>query len=449
MGRLFGTDGIRGKANTHPITAETALLVGKTTAHVLGGHSKSRRVIIGKDTRLSGYMLETAVTAGLVSMGMDVFLVGPIPTPAVAHLTRSMGTAAGFMLTASHNPADDNGIKIFGADGYKLSDELEERIEAMVLEGTVASDHIPSNQIGKAYLVEDARGRYIEYAKSSIDNLSLEGLKVALDCANGAAYFVAPLIFKELGAEVVKMGTSPDGHNINDGVGALYPEKLGQLVRETGADIGVALDGDADRVIFCDAQGRPVDGDRIMGMCALDLKRDGVLARDTLVVTTMSNLGLVESMRENGIRVEITDVGDRQVIERMRAGGFNLGGEQSGHVIFGDYTTTGDGIVTALHTLAMMQKRRKTLAELAACIHDYPQRLASLRVAAKPPLESLARLQADLALCHGEFGDGGRTLVRYSGTENKLRILVECREATRADHWIERLVATAQEEIGA
>jgi phosphoglucosamine mutase len=449
MGELFGTDGIRGTANIHPITAETALLVGKTTAFVLGQESDSKRVIIGKDTRLSGYMLETAVTAGLLSMGMDVFLVGPVPTPAVAHLTRSMATAAGFMLTASHNPADDNGIKIFGPDGYKLSDELEARIEQMVLEGSIVSDHIPSNQIGKAYLVEDARGRYIEYAKSSVDNHSLSGLKIALDCANGASYFVGPLIFRELGAEVVKMGTSPDGHNINDGVGALYPEKLGQLVRETGADVGVALDGDADRVIFCDAEGRAVDGDRVMGMCALDLKREDMLSKDTLVVTTMSNLGLLESMRENGIHVEVTDVGDRQVIERMRQGDFNLGGEQSGHVIFGDYTTTGDGIVTALHILAMMKKRQKTLAELAACIHEYPQRLRSLKVKAKPPLESLTRLQQELAACHAVFNGSGRTVVRYSGTENKLRILVECKDAPLADHWIERLVEAAQEEIGA
>jgi phosphoglucosamine mutase len=448
MGKLFGTDGIRGTANIHPITAETALLVGKTTAYVLGKHSTSKRVIIGKDTRLSGYMLETAVTAGLLSMGMDVFLVGPVPTPAVAHLTRSMGTCAGFMLTASHNPADDNGIKIFGPDGYKLSDELEGRIEEMVLEATIASDHIPSDQIGKAYLVEDARGRYIEYAKSTIDNQSLAGLKVVLDCANGAAHFVGPLIFRELGAEVVKMGTSPDGHNINDGCGALYPEKLGQLVRETGADVGIALDGDADRVIFCNAQGQPVDGDSIMGMCALDLKRDGLLAKDTLVVTTMSNLGLIEAMRQNGIRVEVTDVGDRQVIERMRQGHFNLGGEQSGHVIFGDYTTTGDGIVTALHMLAMMQKRQSSLDDLASFIHAYPQRLVAVRVQAKPPLASLPGLQTEITACQDAFGSAGRTVVRYSGTENKLRILVECKDEAMADHWTERLVDAAKEEIG-
>jgi phosphoglucosamine mutase len=449
MGDLFGTDGIRGTANTHPITAETALLVGKTAAFVLGKESKSRRVIVGKDTRLSGYMLETAVTAGLLSMGMDVFLVGPVPTPAVAHLACSMATAAGFMLTASHNPSHDNGIKIFGPDGYKLSDELERRIEEMVLAGCVASDHIPADQIGKAYTIEDARGRYIEYAKSSVDNHNLTGLKVALDCANGAAYRVGPLIFSELGADVVKMGTDPNGYNINDGVGALYPEKLGELVRESGADVGIALDGDADRVIFCDAEGNAVDGDQVMGMCALDLKQDGLLARDTLVVTTMSNLGLIESMRNNGIAVEVTDVGDRQVIERMRQHGYNLGGEQSGHVIFGDYTTTGDGIVTALHILAMMQKRQASLAELAACIHRYPQRLRSLKVKAKPPLDSLTRLQAELAACNAVFGENGRTLVRYSGTENKLRILIECKDATMADEWIERLASTAQEEIGA
>ncbi len=448
MGKLFGTDGIRGTANTHPITAETALLVGKTAGYVFGKESKSKRVIVGKDTRLSGYMLETAVTSGLLSMGMDVFLVGPMPTPAVAHLTRSMAAAAGFMLTASHNPADDNGIKIFGPDGYKLSDALEERIEQMVLAGSVVSDHIPSDQIGKAYRIEDARGRYIEFAKSSIHNHSLAGLKVALDCANGAAYFVGPLIFRELGAEVIKVAVSPDGHNINDGVGALYPESLGKLVRENGADIGIALDGDADRVIFCDAAGNAVDGDKVMAMCALDLQRDGLLAKDTLVVTTMSNLGLHETMREHGIAVEVTDVGDRQVIERMCEGGFNLGGEQSGHVIFGDYATTGDGIVTALHILAMMQKRQATLAELASVVRVYPQRLTSIKVQAKPPLESLTELQTELAACHAAFGSEGRTLVRYSGTENRLRILVECKDEAQADHWIARLQAAAEKEIG-
>ncbi|MDX9980936.1 MAG: phosphoglucosamine mutase [Lentisphaeria bacterium] len=449
MGKLFGTDGIRGTANIHPITAETALLVGKTAGYVFGKESKSKRVIVGKDTRLSGYMLETAVTSGLLSMGMDVFLVGPMPTPAVAHLTRSMAAAAGFMLTASHNPADDNGIKIFGPDGYKLSDALEERIEEMILAGSVASDHIPSDQIGKAYRIEDARGRYIEFAKSSIQNQSLDGLKIVLDCANGAAYFVGPLIFRELGAEVVKMATSPDGHNINDGVGALHPEELGRMVRETGADLGVALDGDADRVIFCDAAGNAVDGDKVMGMCALELKRGGKLAKDTLVVTTMSNLGLHEAMRANGIAVEVTGVGDRQVLERMRVGGFNLGGEQSGHVIFGDYATTGDGIVTALHILAMMKKRGANLADLAAFMHVYPQRLAGIRVKAKPPLEGLSLLQQELAACQAAFGEAGRTLVRYSGTENRLRLLVECRDVELAEHWIARLTAAAEKEIGA
>ncbi len=449
MGKLFGTDGIRGTANIHPITAETALLVGKTAGYVFGKEAKSKRVIVGKDTRLSGYMLETAVTSGLLSMGMDVFLVGPMPTPAVAHLTRSMAAAAGFMLTASHNPADDNGIKIFGPDGYKLSDALEERIEEMILAGSVASDHIPSDQIGKAYRIEDARGRYIEFAKSSIQNQSLDGLKIVLDCANGAAYFVGPLIFRELGAEVVKMATSPDGHNINAGVGALHPEELGRMVRETGADLGVALDGDADRVIFCDAAGNAVDGDKVMGMCALELKRSGKLAKDTLVVTTMSNLGLHEAMRANGIAVEVTGVGDRQVLERMREDGFNLGGEQSGHVIFGDYATTGDGIVTALHILAMMKKRGATLADLATFMHVYPQRLAGIRVKAKPPLEGLPLLQQELAACHAAFGEAGRTLVRYSGTENRLRLLVECRDAELAEHWIARLTAAAEKEIGA
>lgn len=449
MGVLFGTDGIRGKANEYPITAEMAVQIGKAVAKVFkAGGGGSMRVLIGKDTRLSGYMLETALTSGLVSMGTDVFLVGPIPTPAVAHLTKSMGAGAGIMLTASHNPHNDNGIKIFGGDGYKLSDALEEHIEELVLQGTINSAHVTSGELGKAYRIEDARGRYIEFAKSMTGNQSLKGLKIVLDCANGAAYFLGPLIFKELGAEVVKTGVEPDGFNINEQCGALHPERIGNLVLEHGADAGIALDGDADRVIFCDENGSVVDGDRILAMCAIDLKSSGNLAKDTLVVTTMSNLGLHEAMRQHGIRVETTDVGDRNVIEQMRRGQFNLGGEKSGHVIFRDYATTGDGILSALQVLSLMRRSGRALSDLGHCMTEYPQRLESFATTAKPPLETLPRLCEVIRDAESRMGARGRVLVRYSGTENKMRVLVECPDRETTNRWTEAIVAAAKEEIG-
>jgi len=441
MQALFGTDGIRGQANCYPITPEVALQVGKAIAHVFGaaGHG-SRRAVIGKDTRLSGYMLETALTSGLVAMGMDVFLVGPVPTPAVAHLTRSMAAAVGIMLTASHNPYDDNGVKLFDADGFKLGDEIEERIAGEVLAGELSSDHIRSANIGKAYRIEDARGRYIEFAKSSIRNRSLSELKVVLDCANGAAYRIGPWIFKELGATVIKAFAEPDGYNINNGCGALHPETVGGLVREQGADVGIAFDGDADRIIFADAAGRVVDGDRILAMCASDFRQRGALRRDTLVVTTMSNLGLHEAVAREGIQVVTTDVGDRHVIDRMRADGYNLGGEKSGHVIYMDYATTGDGIITALQVLNLMKQKGASLAELADCMQEYPQKLVSVPVREKRPLEERDRLQQTLAACREALGAQGRALVRYSGTEPKLRILVEARDAAQVETWTRRLL---------
>lgn len=450
MGKLFGTDGIRGTANTYPITPEIALQVGKTIAQVFQATGAgSKKAIIGKDTRLSGYMLETAITSGLVSMGMDVLLVGPIPTPAVAHLTKSMGAAVGIMLTASHNPADDNGIKIFGADGFKLQDELESKIEELILGGEINSEHILSDKLGKAYRVDDARGRYIEFAKSTVDNESLEGLKIVLDCANGAAYSIGPLIFKELGAQLIKVNTDPDGYNINNNCGALYPENVGHLVREHGADLGVCFDGDADRVIFCDNRGTIVDGDRILGMCALDFKETGKLAGDTLVVTSMSNLGLADAMKEAGIQVEFTGVGDRYVIECMRKNGFNLGGEKSGHLIFKDFATTGDGIISALQVLKMMKRKGATLAELADCMTEYPQKLISLQVIDKKPIEELPQLSKDIEEAEAQMGEKGRVIVRYSGTENKIRLLVECSDAKVVDRWVAKMTETVKKELGA
>lgn len=445
--KLFGTDGIRGKSNQYPITPEIAMLVGKATAKVLGGGSGHKRVVLGKDTRISGYMLENAITSGLLSMGMDVLAVGPMPTPAVAHLTRSMGAVCGIMITASHNPACDNGIKIFAEDGFKLPDSVELEIEKEMLEGTLAEEGVPCENIGKAYRIEDARGRYIEYAKGSIQNLSLRGLRIVLDCANGAAYSIAPLIFRELGAEVIETAVRPDGLNINDGCGALYPENIGRLVREHRADAGIALDGDADRVIFCDANGEEVNGDRIIGMLALAYQRERKLASDTIVVTGMSNLGLMRAMKQAGINVEVTDVGDRYVIERMRGGSFNVGGEQSGHIIFMDYATTGDGIISALHVLKLMKQTGKPLAELAGFMNVFPQEIRSFGVARKTPFAELSRLPAEIDACREALGESGRTIVRYSGTENKIRILVEAEQSDDVRVWIERLSAAAREEL--
>jgi phosphoglucosamine mutase len=447
--KLFGTDGVRGRVNEFPITAEVALRMGKAVANVLRSTGPNRnRVVIGKDTRISGYMLETALTSGLVSMGMDVFLVGPLPTPAVAHLTKSMGAAAGIMITASHNPYEDNGMKIFGPDGYKLSDELEKLVERHILGDEPETAPLPPKQIGKAHRIDDARGRYIEFAKHTADNISLHGLKIVVDCGHGAAYFIAPLIFKELGAEVITTGIQPDGLNINDGCGALHPEAAGELVRKHGADLGISFDGDADRVIFTDASGNVVSGDRILALCAISLKEQGKLKHNTLVATIMSNLGLIEAMRENGIKTECTAVGDRNVIECMRKNGYSFGGENSGHLIFGDHVTTGDGILSALQVLRMMRERNATLAELAAIMHEYPTQLSNMPVASKPPLDSLPKLQELMKQATAEFGEQGRHLIRYSGTENKIRVLVEHRESKEVTSWVTRFSSAIREEIG-
>jgi phosphoglucosamine mutase len=449
MDKLFGTDGIRGQANRHPVTPECALQIGKAIGAVMEAHGHgSKRVVLGKDTRLSGYMLETALTSGLVSMGADVLLVGPVPTPAVAHLTKSLAADAGIMVTASHNPYDDNGIKIFGPAGYKLDDAAEERIARLVLSGAISSEHVRSDQIGKAHRIDDAQGRYIEFAKSTIRSEKLDPLTIVLDAANGAAYHIAPLIFAELGAGVAKIHVAPDGYNINNGCGALHPEVAGALVREKKADLGIALDGDADRVIFCDEHGRVVDGDRILGLCARDARRRGALAHDTLVCTTMSNLGLHEAMAADKIRVVTTDVGDRCVIDAMRAGGFSLGGEKSGHLIFHDYATTGDGIITALQVMRLMKAAGQPLSALAACMQEYPHRLLSLPVREKRPVADLPRLAAAVREAETAMAGRGRVLVRYSGTERKIRLLVEAREKDAVDKWLDRLRKAVEAELG-
>ncbi|MEI8242728.1 MAG: phosphoglucosamine mutase [bacterium] len=449
MDKLFGTDGIRGQANRHPITPEMALQVGKAIARAMGarGHG-SKRAVIGKDTRLSGYMIETALTSGLVSMGADVFLVGPVPTPAVAHLTKSLAADAGIMVTASHNPFDDNGIKLFSPDGYKLDDAMEAEIARLVLSGEISSEHIRSDQIGKAYRIDDASGRYIEFAKSTIRNEKLNPLTIVLDCANGAAYHIAPLIFRELGAEVVKINVAPDGYNINNNCGALHPRVVAEQVRERKADLGIALDGDADRVIFCDAHGHTVDGDRILAMCAVEFQRRGALARDTLVCTTMSNLGLHEAMARHKIGVVTTDVGDRHVIDAMRTHGFSVGGEKSGHVIFHDYATTGDGIITALQVMRLMRLKQAPLAALADCMTEYPHRIVSLPVREMLPIDTLPGLSDAIRQAGDELAANGRVLVRYSGTEKKIRLLVEAREQVLVEKWIARLTEAVRAELG-
>ena len=449
MRKLFGTDGIRGKANSYPITPEMALLVGKATAAHLGGnqYDKHRRVIVGKDTRLSGYMLETAITSGVLSVGVDVLAVGPMPTPAVAHLTKSMGAVCGIMITASHNPASDNGIKIFGADGFKLPDAVETDIEKRI-ELQDFGKPLASERIGKAFRIDDARGRYIEFTKSSIKNHSLAGLKIVVDCANGACYSIAPLVLRELGADVVEIGVQPNGSNINLKCGALYPDAMCRMVKECGADAGIALDGDADRVIFCDEKGQIVNGDQIIGMLALDYKKRGKLAGDAVVVTSMSNLGLHKAMKNAGIRVEVTDVGDRYVIERMKEGNFNVGGEQSGHIIFMDYATTGDGLISALHVLKYMKTTDKKLSELASFMQVFPQEIISLPVVEKLPLENLTLLPETIRKCNENLGDAGRIIVRYSGTENKIRLLAEAEKQEAVEWSLRQLTRAVEEEIG-
>ena len=450
MGKLFGTDGMRGKANEYPITPEVAVRLGKAIARVFGakGHG-SARAVLGKDTRLSGYMIETALTSGLVSMGMDVLEIGPLPTPAVAHLAKSMNADCGIMITASHNPSDDNGIKIFDKNGFKLPDAIEAEIEEQILGGEIDSAHIGTALLGKAYRLDDAAGRYIEFAKASIDNHSLKGLKIVLDCANGAAYRIAPPIFRELGAEVVVVAAEPDGYNINLGCGATDTAGLGELALEHGADAGIALDGDADRVIFRDGRGSEVNGDKIIAMCALDYKDSGRLKGGAVAVTSMTNLGFHKAMEEAGIGVVATDVGDRYVIEAMRSKGLNLGGEQSGHVIFMDYVTTGDGIITALHVLKLMLDRGESLAELAERVPVFPQKLESVRVARKIPVEETELLREAIKNAETALGSEGRVVARYSGTENKFRVLVEASDETLVEEWIEKIAEAAERELGA
>ncbi len=450
MGKLFGTDGIRGVANAYPMTPEVVLDVGKAVAYVFKekcGKEKPK-FVIGKDTRLSGYMLENALISGIVSVGADVLLVGPMPTPAIAHLTKSLNADAGIVLSASHNPAEDNGIKIFSEDGYKLPDNVEDEIEKHVLSGTVKTEHIKGELIGKVHRIDDARGRYIEFAKASVNSMSLKGLKIVLDCANGAAYNTAPHILSELGAEVVVLNDKPDGLNINLDCGALHPEKMMEIVKKEKADIGIALDGDADRVIVCDEKGRNVDGDHIIAICAINMKENGTLKKNHVVVTIMANKGFDIAMEKKGIKAVKTKIGDRYVVDEMRKKGYVLGGEQSGHIIFSNYTTTGDGIVSALQLLKVIKERREKLSKLAACMTPLPQVLVNVEVKEKKDISRL-KVNKNIKSAELKLGGKGRVLVRYSGTQNLCRIMIEGENKREIQKMANDIAKDMKKEIGA
>jgi phosphoglucosamine mutase len=421
--KLFGTDGIRGVANQPPMTAEVALRLGRAVARRFSGVGRRGRIVIGKDTRLSGYMLESALEAGIVSAGADVMLVGPLPTPGIAFITSSMRADAGVVISASHNPYQDNGIKIFAADGFKLPDEIEAEIEGLMEEDGRPS---PGGDIGKATRIDDAAGRYLQFLKGAFPrHKTLDGIKIVVDCAHGAAYAVAPQVFAELGAEVVPLGINPDGRNINDGCGALYPARMAEEVRRTRAALGVALDGDADRLMLCDGEGRAVDGDQVMAILGTRLLAGGALPGNTVVATVMSNLGLERALASKGGRLLRTAVGDRYVVEAMREHGYLLGGEQSGHLVFLDQSTTGDGVLAALRVLAVMVEEGTSLATLAGTMTRYPQVLLNFEVAEKRPLEELPAVGKAIASAEKALGADGRVLVRYSGTEKKARVMIE------------------------
>ncbi|TJZ94079.1 phosphoglucosamine mutase [Paracoccus gahaiensis] len=441
--KLFGTDGVRGRANTHPMTAEMALRLGAAAGRYFRRDGRNRhRVVIGKDTRLSGYMLENALTAGLTSTGMNVLLLGPVPTPAVGFLTRSMRADLGIMISASHNPAEDNGIKFFGPDGFKLSDEAEAEIEAIVASEVAPAQ--PAN-IGRAKRIDDGRGRYMEYAKTTLPSgLRLDGLKVVLDCAHGAAYRAAPDVLWELGAEVIPLGVKPDGFNINDGVGSTHPQACAKAVLAHGAHLGISLDGDADRVVIVDQTGRVADGDQIMALLAGRWAAQGRLKGGALVATVMSNLGLEHFMAAQGLRLERTQVGDRYVVERMREGGFNLGGEQSGHIVMTDYATTGDGLVAAMQVLGAMAETGLPASELVAQFDPVPQMLKNVRYAAGADPLAAEPVRRVIAEAEARLAGTGRVLIRKSGTEPLIRVMAEAEDEHVLREVVEGIVAAVE-----
>ena len=449
MKKLFGTDGVRGVANQDPMTSEMALKIGRAAAHVFRDSARRHRIVIGKDTRLSGYMIESALTSGLCSMGMDVLLIGPVPTPGIAFLTRSLRADAGVVISASHNPYEDNGIKFFGRDGFKLPDEMEKQMEDLIFSGAVDSIRPTAAEIGKAFRIDDAIGRYNEFVKSSIPRgLDLSGLRVVVDSANGAAYKIGPRILIELGADAISLYDQPNGMNINHGCGSLHPDVISRAVVANGAQLGIAFDGDADRVIFCDEKGAVVDGDAVMAICALHMMREGRLRQNTLVATVMSNLGLELAMHQAGGRLLRSAVGDRYVMEKMISGGYNLGGEQSGHIIFLDHNTTGDGIISALQVLSIMKQSGKALSELAACMKTYPQVLVNVRVKERRDLASIPEIAKRIAEIEKKLDGTGRLLVRYSGTEPKVRVMIEGEDQSEIKALADDLAGIIRKKLG-
>ena len=453
MGKLFGTDGVRGMANEGNMTAEMALQIGRATAYACKEHHMEKgtrpRIIIGKDTRLSGYMLENALTAGITSMGVDVLLLGPIPTPAVAFITQSMRADAGLVISASHNPYYDNGIKIFARTGYKLPDDMEAEIEDLVLSGRINNIRPVAKEVGKAKRIDDAMGRYIEFCKNTFpDGMTLDGMKVVLDCSNGATYKCAPLIFSELGADVTTIHADPNGININDNCGSQHTQDMCTKVKGIGANVGLAFDGDGDRLIAVDENGNELTGDQIIAICTKHYKDNGLLKNNLVVGTVMSNIGFHVALKELGIETDVSDVGDRCVLELMQERDAVLGGEDSGHIIFHNFHTTGDGILSALQLLAIMHNTGEPLSKLANIMKVFPQVLINVDVAEKPPLPEIGKLQEAIKTAEAELGDGGRVLIRYSGTQPMCRVMVEGPTEEQTQAIANRLVGVVKETIG-
>ena len=454
--KIFGTDGVRGVANVEPVTAETALRLGRAAAHVFKkrmpvarGHGR-HKIVIWKDTRLSGYMLENAIASGILSMGVDVLLIGPLPTPGVAYITRSLRADAGIVLTASHNPYEDNGIKFFRDNGYKLDDAIEAEIEHLVFSGEIENIRPTAGEIGKAMRIDDALGRYVEFAKAAFPKgMTLEGLRVIVDAGHGATYKSTPCVLHELGAQVTAMNNTPDGKNINKGCGSTFPEIICSYVTQIGADVGISHDGDGDRVLLCDEGGVLVDGDDVLAITAVDWLSRGALKKNTLVATVMSNLGLDHTIWQAGGHVVRTQVGDRYVLEEMLKGDYNVGGEQSGHMIFRDFTTTGDGIVSALQVLRIMMDTGKPLGKLRQVVTKFPQVVVNVKVREKPSWDTVPDVQTLVKEAEATLGTEGRVLLRYSGTEPKARLLIEGRNGDEIQAMADKIATRIKEKIGA
>lgn len=445
MRKYFGTDGIRGKANCYPLTADFTLKLGQAVARTFKDNVKKHSIVVGKDTRISGYMFENAMVSGICSMGVNAILVGVLPTPAVALMTKSLRADAGIMISASHNPYDDNGIKFFSSEGFKFSDDLELEIEKFLENKSV---HVSSQNIGKALRIETAIWRYVEYVKTTFDrDIDLKGLKIVIDCGNGASYKVAPLAISELGANIILINNKPDGYNINKGCGAVHTEHMSETVVNCEADLGISFDGDGDRLIMADENGEIIDGDIIMGICAKHMKKNGALNHSTVVATVMTNIGLELSLKKENINIIRSAVGDRYVLDKMLKGGYNLGGEQSGHIIFLDYNTTGDALISALQVLKVAKRCNKPLSELKKDFALYPQILKNIFIAKKVPFDELVETNAKILDIREKLGSGGRVLVRYSGTENALRVMLEGEDQQIINEYADDIKCSVKDEI--